>query len=113
MQLETATSLSIQQFLMQAKKRFPISQTILFGSRARQDNREDSDADVMLLLDGVQGDFVQTKLALADIAFDVLLDTGIRIDPLPVWQYQWQHPDAFSNPQLLVNIQHEGVEILL
>jgi len=41
----------------------------------------------------------------------VLLETGVNISPLPVWVDQWEHPETFSNPRLLINIARE--EILL
>jgi antitoxin ChpS len=46
---------------------------------------------------------------MADLAYEVLLDTGIRIQPLPIWRSQWEHPERYSNPMLLKNIQAEGV----
>jgi len=37
------------------------------------------------------------------------LDSGIRIQPLPIWQEEWDHPENYSNPSLLRNIQNEGI----
>ncbi len=107
--IDPLTLKTLEAFLVTAKQEFPISNVILFGSRARHTATENSDADVMLLLNGHHGNFVQTKLALADIAFDVMLDTGVRIDPLPIWEDQWLNPNAFSNPALLTNIKNDGV----
>lgn len=84
---------------------------MLFGSRARGAFRPDSDADVALLLDGPTGRFAETKLALADIAYEVLLETGIRIQPLPVWEAEWEHPETYPNPRLLQNIEREGIAL--
>lgn len=64
--------------------RYDMFGAILFGSRARKSHRPDSDADVAVLLHGL-GNFVDTKLDMDDLAFDVLLETGIRIQPLPIW----------------------------
>ena len=83
----------------------------MFGSRARGDHRPDSDADVAVLLDGPRQPFVATKLKMSDAAYDVLLDTGINISPLPVWLDEWEHPDAYLNPALLANIAREGVRL--
>ena len=82
---------------------------ILFGSRARNTHRTDSDADVVVLLRGSPGKFIATKLAMDDLAYDVLLDTGIRIQPLPVWESEWNQPENYSNPWLLKNIANEGI----
>jgi|AntRauTorcE11898_2_1112593.scaffolds.fasta_scaffold104982_2 hypothetical protein len=35
---------------------------------------------------------------MADIAFDVLVETGVRIQPLPAWNGEWEHPNRYSNP---------------
>ena len=52
-----------------------------------------------------------TKLALADTAYDVLLETGVLIQPLPVWQTEWEHPDRSAYPKLLKNIARDGVPL--
>jgi len=62
-------------------------------------------------LRGVRGRFVDTKLEMVDIAYDVLLDTGIYIQPLPIWENEWEHPQTHSNPRLLQNIEREGIPL--
>ena len=84
---------------------------IVFGSRARGSHRPDSDADVAVLLNGPLQRFLPTKLAMADVAFDVLLETGINISPLPVWLDEWNHPENYANPDLLRNIAHDGIRM--
>ena len=44
-----------------------------------------------------------------DLAYEVLLDTGVRIQPLPIWMEEWEHPDLYPNPRLLSNIKTEGL----
>jgi predicted nucleotidyltransferase len=109
--LDPETKRAAQLFLAHLEGQFDCAQGILFGSRARKTYRPDSDADVAVILRGDPQRFLPTKLALADIAFDVLLETGIRIQPFPVWEEEWQHPGAYPNPQLLANIDREGVRL--
>lgn len=109
--MDAQTRKAIKQFSAKVSEKFDVSRLVLFGSRARGDNRDDSDADVAVFLRGASGDFVEVKLAMARIAFDVLLDTGIRIQPLPVWDGEWKHPEAYSNPYLLHNIAKDGVPV--
>ncbi|MHB8454009.1 MAG: nucleotidyltransferase domain-containing protein [Acidiferrobacterales bacterium] len=97
-------------FMEAVANRYDMIGAILFGSRARKSYRPDSDADVAVLLHG-HGKFVDTKLAMDDLAYDVLLETGIRIQPLPIWEDEWKHPDTYSNPRLLVNIEREGIRL--
>lgn len=54
---------------------------------------------------------MDTKLKMSDVAYDVLLDTGINISPLPVWMDEWEQPNSYSNPALLANIAREGVRV--
>lgn len=102
---------AVQLFMERIASRFEVVQGILFGSRARCSARPDSDADVAVVLKGTPGRFLPTKLAMADTAFDVLLETGIRVQPLPVWEDEWRHPENYPNPQLLHNIAREGVPL--
>jgi predicted nucleotidyltransferase len=87
---------------------WPMRSAMLFGSQARGSTHIGSDTDVAVLLSGKPGDFVATKLALDDVAYDVLLESGIRIQPLPIWEGEWAHPEQYSNPRLLENIAREG-----
>lgn len=109
--IDTDTLLAARAFLRKASVEFDVAGALLFGSRARGAHRPDSDADVAVLLHGPPGRFMATKLALADLAYDVLLDTGIRIQPLPIWEEEWRHPQRYVNPRLLHNIEREGVRL--
>jgi len=88
---------------------YDLAGAILFGSRARKSHRADSHADVSVLLQGRPGKFVATKLAMADLAYDVLPETGIRLQPLPIREKEWERPEAYSNPRRLHNIDREGI----
>ncbi|MFL6603986.1 MAG: nucleotidyltransferase family protein [Steroidobacteraceae bacterium] len=109
--LDPAVIRAVQEFARRLAGRYPVQQVILFGSRARGTQRSDSDADVVVLLRGPRGRFLDTKLELVDIAYDVLLDTAIHIQPLPIWENEWEHPETHSNPRLLQNIKREGVSL--
>ena len=39
-----------------------------------------------VLLSGHRGQLMAAKMAMSDMAFDVMLDTGIRVEALPVWE---------------------------
>jgi len=105
------TEEAVRRFLALIAGRYNTAGAIVFGSRARGTHRPDSDADVAVLLSGEHQRFLPTKLAMADVAFDVLLETGINISPLPVWLDEWEHPESYSNPALLQNIAQEGIRL--
>lgn len=107
-ELDPQTVKAVEAFKVKLARDFPIEQTILFGSRARNQHQDQSDADVAVVLQGISGPFIDTKLAMDDVAYEVLLDTGIRIQPLPIWRNEWVQPDQYTNPRLLANIRSEG-----
>jgi uncharacterized protein len=110
-QIDPDTVKAVKRFLALIAGQYDLAGTIIFGSRARGTHRPDSDADVAVLLSGEHQRFLTTKLAMADVAFDVLLETGINISPLPVWLDEWEHPENYSNPALLQHIASEGFRL--
>jgi predicted nucleotidyltransferase len=109
--IDIETERAARAFIEKLAGQYELAGAILFGSRARKSHRPGSDADVAVLLHGHPGKFVATKLAMADLAYDVLLETGIRIQPLPIWEEEWAHPETYSNPRLLHNIEREGIRL--
>jgi len=109
--IDGETANATRAFIEKVASQYDVAGAILFGSRARKSHRPDSDADVAVLLHGRTGRFVATKLAMADLAYEVLLATGIRIQPLPIWEEEWEHPETYSNPRLLHNIEREGIRL--
>jgi len=109
--LDIETARTVKAFLDKVAAIFPLRGAILYGSRARGEFKPDSDADVVVLLSGSHGKFMSTKMEMSDMAFDVMLDTGIRVEALPVWEDEWSNPDAYRNPYLLRNIERDGIVI--
>ena len=109
--IDRYTEEAVRRFIILIAPHYGMVDAIVYGSRARGTHRPDSDADVAVLLKGEHQRILPTTLAMADIAYDVLLETGINISPLPVWQDEWEHPENYSNPSLLYNIARDGVRL--
>lgn len=109
--IDERTQEAVGRFRTLISARYDVAGILVYGSRARGTHRPDSDADVAVLLRGEHHPFLATKLDMADVAFDVLLESGILISPLPVWLDEWQYPEAYSNPDLLRNIALDGVQL--
>jgi uncharacterized protein len=105
------TEEAVRRFLTLIADRYDMAGAIVYGSRARGTHRPDSDADVAVLLRGEHQRVLRTTLVMADVAYDVLLETGVNISPLPVWLDEWEHPENYANPALLHNIAREGVRL--
>jgi predicted nucleotidyltransferase len=109
--MDTQVTQAAHDFLRRIERKYPITEAFLFGSRARSEASKNSDTDVAILLDGAAQSRADVVIDMAGIAFDVLVDTGILIDALPLWQNEWQHPEQCSNPALLENIRQQGVRL--
>lgn len=102
---------AILLFAEKVSQQFDVDRIILFGSRARGDYRSQSDADVAVILRGAPEGFVKTTIALAGIAYDVMLETGAPIQAHPIWTAEWNGSEGFSNPTLLREIQQDGITL--
>jgi DNA invertase Pin-like site-specific DNA recombinase/predicted nucleotidyltransferase len=109
--IDAETERAARTFLRHLEGRYPVREAILYGSRARQTHRPDSDADIAVVLEGEHGNRWEMTRELSGIAFDVLLETGIRVQALPLWESDMKRPGQFSNPGLIENIQREGVQL--
>jgi predicted nucleotidyltransferase len=109
--VDPKTERAVRAFLERISERYPVVEARLFGSRSRARHNLQSDADLAVLLRGPRGDAIDVGVDMAGVAFDVLMDTEILVSPLPIWEEEWAHPEAYSNPRLLENIRRDGIVI--
>jgi predicted nucleotidyltransferase len=105
------TEAAVRRFLTLIANDYDMASAIVYGSRARGTHRPESDADVAVILKGKHRRVLRTALEMADVTYDVLLETGINISPLPVWLDEWEHPETYANPELLRTIARDGVRL--
>lgn len=82
----------------------------LFGSRARGDHKPDSDADIAVVLHGLESASAE-KMPLTDLAYDVIVETGVHVQAWPVSETHWNDPAMHTNPPLVRNMRADGREI--
>lgn len=86
-----------------------LSKVIVYGSYARGDYRDNSDLDIMVLVDMSDEEIEQREYAVYDYAFDIEMDIGIDISAIikneSHFEY-WEEVLPFYR-----NIKREGVVI--
>jgi uncharacterized protein len=106
--LDPHTERAVRAFLARVPADVRLDHAILYGSRARGEDRPDSDADVALIIAEGAADW-QLVGTLADLAYEVFLESGILIQPVPVSLAHWRHPERFPRPGFLRNVAREGI----
>ena len=112
--LDAETERAARVFLKRLEGKYPIVDAILYGSRARGDHTSESDADIAVILKGERGerrDRTAASLDMAGLAFDVMMETGVMVQGLPLWETELARPETFTNPALINNILREGVHL--
>jgi predicted nucleotidyltransferase len=84
---------------------------LLFGSRARGEARPDSDADVAVILQNGDWQFWEEQWTLAGLAYDVLLDHGLFIQPWPIPRSAWELPSTYRKQGFIEEIQKDGLRL--
>ena len=102
-------SQTVSAFIDRLGDTYDISEVIIFGSRARADHGPNSDLDLAIVLNGTRGNFLDVKLDMAGLAFDVLMETGVLVQALPLWDDDLNHPEKFPNPTLIRSIARDGI----
>ena len=109
--LDAETERAARVFMQRIEGKYPTIEGLVYGSRARGDHRPDSDADLAVILKGERGDRYKVSGEMAGIAFDVMLETGILVQAVPLWEGELKQPERFSNPALIGNIKREGLRL--
>ena len=86
----------------------PTATAILYGSEARGDARQDSDIDVLILLDGEKRNLKHEDELVGEL-YDIELSTGILISPMIMPRKQWESR-PFKTP-FYVNVMNEGIRL--
>ncbi len=105
------TERGVRAFLDRIGGHYPIREVFLFGSRARGTHQADSDADLAIVLDGDSADRSRVSGEMAEIAFDILMETGLLVQALPLWESEWRDTERFPNPLLIESIRRDGARL--
>lgn len=64
-----------------------LGKTVLFGSYARGEAREDSDVDVLVVIDGLTA---RERTGVYTLGADVWMETGVRLAPIAFSKEEWE-----------------------
>ncbi len=97
----------LPRFKRRAAEALPgrVAKVVLYGSRARGEGAADSDWDLAVFLDGAPPG-AEDRRALADAAYDLIVESGQFIQPLALPLSRWDEESS-----LLRDIREHGVEI--
>ncbi len=84
------------------------SKLILFGSRARGDHQPDSDADVAIVMRDPIEDWWPLTQSVGEETYEILLDTGLYIEPHVIESAAINAPESSKNPPLVREILRDG-----
>lgn len=83
----------------------PTALVMLYGSRARGDEREDSDWDIIIVVNKERAD-QETFMALGNPLYDIADENNISINPIIYTRRQWETP----TPSLFLhNVKSEAI----
>jgi uncharacterized protein len=109
--LDSQTLHATHVFMQRIIERYPVREAILFGSRARQTHVDNSDADIAIILNSEGQNKAVAIRDMAAIAFHVMMETGVMVEALPLWDNDIDRPYEYINPVLIKNILSEGVHL--
>ena len=85
---------------------------LVFGSRARGDNDDDSDIDLAIIFEDSNWDYWSRKFELLDMGWEAYIEANLDIEPWPVTKIAWDHPDSHRNPRFIRAIQKDAVPVV-
>ena len=86
-----------------------LKKIILYGSYARGDAREDSDIDIMILLDISDIAIKEYRHKLTQITFDYNMDNDLEI--IPIAKSEEHFNKWIENDPFYANINREGITL--
>lgn len=86
----------------------PGAQILLFGSRARGEGDEESDWDLLILVDGPVNDERADRIRHA--LYEIEWEHGIALSPFVLNVEDWENPRSRATP-FYARVREEGVPI--
>jgi predicted nucleotidyltransferase len=98
----------IERIVKQIRETEPDAEVILYGSYARGEQTEESDIDLLILLDKDEVSFKDQK-KIAHPLYYIEFETGFIISPLVLGKKDWHTRHSIT--PFYDNVMHEGVRL--
>ncbi len=97
----------LRKLIKEIKKLEPKAEVVLFGSKARGDDRVESDTDLLILIGSDDGD---KKEKIKDVCFQFELEYDILISPLVHTKEEWNF-FPYNVSEIKYFIERDGVRL--
>ena len=98
----------VRKFRSRVEERLHVHAMIVFGSRARGDADDDSDLDVLVVLE--EPESREIRRFVSECAFEVDLDNDFVISPIVFSRERWENGPERVGP-LALAIREEGIPV--
>ncbi len=98
----------LEKFRSLLLERVQVYKIILFGSRARGDAQEDSDMDVLVILDEPITPGVRD--AVSDCAWEAGFDAGVVVASVAFTREEWEEGPEYYSP-FAESVRSEGIPL--
>jgi len=98
----------LQKLKEQLEDRYPISEIVLYDSKARGDSGKESDLDVLVVLNGKVDDSIRKKIF--SLSYEIELEHDVIFGILVAQKDFWDSPRGRSMP-IHWNIDREGIAV--
>ena len=101
---------ALEAYVNSVRERFgpQLHDVLVFGSRARGDNRADSDVDLAIIFETADWDYWTRKFELLDMAWEALSEQGLLIQPSPLSKAAWDQPMTQKNARFVGEVRREA-----
>ena len=96
---------AVKRFLELIAKRFNVESTIIY----KPDGFVVHKTIIAVILQGRRKSVMSCAAIMANMAYDVFVETGVELSTIPAWHGEWDRLDAYEEPLSLRKMVSHGV----